>query len=62
MDRNPLSINEIEKVFFSLKVNKGAESDEISVSYVGKYFSKIINLLKHTFELNSTVIFQKKLK
>ena len=52
MDRNPLSINEIEKVFFSLKVNKGAESDETSVSYVGKYFSKIINLLKHTFELN----------
>ena len=41
-------------------MNNNAGSDEISSNYVEKYFSKVINLVKHASELPHTKVFSQK--
>ena len=52
MESKPLSINELKDAFFSLKINKSPDYDEISFNVVKKCFGELYDPLKFTFELS----------
>ena len=58
-----LTINEVKKTFFSLKINKSPGYDEISFNVIKNCFSEINMLLKYLFEMSlESAIFPDKLK
>ena len=52
MELIPLSINELKDAFFSLKINKSPDYDEISLNVVKKCFDPLYDYLKFIFELS----------
>ena len=58
-----LTINALTDAFFSLKINKSIDADEISFSVIKNCFEKLIDILRHVFDLSlQTGIFPDPLK
>ena len=58
-----LTINEVKKTFFSLKINKSPGYDEISFNVIKNCFSELNMPLKYLFEMSlESGIFPDKLK
>ena len=63
MEKNSLSINELNEDFFSLKTNKSPGYDNINFNVVKKCFGEINEPLKHLFNLSlENGIFPEKMK
>ena len=48
----PLSINELNDTFSSLKINKSTGHDDISYNFVSKCFGELCTTLKHILDLS----------
>ena len=58
-----LTINEVQKAFFSLKINKSLGSDEISFNVIKNCFGELNMTLKYLFDMSlESIIFPDKLK
>ena len=58
-----ISVNELKDAFFSLKINKSAQYDDISFNVVKKCFEALHKPLLHIFDLSLQIrIFPDKLK
>ena len=63
MPTDCLTINEVKKVFFSLKINKSPGCDEISFNVIKNCFSELNMPLKYLFDMSlESGIFPDKLK
>ena len=51
MESQPLSINELENAFFSLKINKSPGHDGVSFNVIKKCFGELCEPLKYLFNL-----------
>ena len=52
MESKPLSINDLKDAFFSLKINKSTDHDDISYNVVSICFGELCTPLKHIFDLS----------
>ena len=52
MDSNPLLINKLKEEFFSLKINKSSDVDDVSFNITKKCFGVLCELLIYLFQLS----------
>ena len=52
MESQPLSIDELKDVFFSLKINKSPGHDGVSFSVIKKCFGELCERLKYLFHFS----------